>query len=97
MDYEVFAVVEVDLEFMAMVEEDLERIRRSQSKPEINTKYYKQWIKVDYMVSSWIMNSISKELGNSFSHYDTTKKLWNALCKRFDRRNGPKIVGVNYR
>lgn len=59
--------------------------------PHFTCKYYKQWIKVDYMVSSWITNSISKEIVNSFSHYDTTKKLWDALCRRFDRSNGPKI------
>lgn len=59
----------------------LELLDGTLREPESTSKYYKQWI----------MNSISKELVNSFSHYDTTKKLWDALCRRFDRSNGPKI------
>lgn len=57
----------------------LELLDGTLREPEPSSKYYKQWIRVDYMVSSWIMNSISKELVNSFSHYDTTNKLWDAL------------------
>lgn len=57
--------------------------------PEVS--YYKHWVKADYMISSWIINSISKELVGAFSHIDSTRKLWIALCKRFGRCNGPKI------
>lgn len=48
-------------------------------------------LKTDYVISSWIINSISKELVNAFSHIDTTKKLWDALTQRFGRCNGPKV------
>lgn len=60
------------------------------SEPDPSSNYYKQWIKTDYMIFSWIINSISKELVNAFSHIDNTRKLWIALTKRFGRCNGPK-------
>lgn len=68
----------------------LEILDGTLGEPDPSVFYYKQWVKVDYMVSSWITNSISRELVNSFSHYTTTKKLWDALCRRFDRSNGQK-------
>lgn len=58
--------------------------------PDHNSSYYKQWIKTDYMIFSWIINSISKELANAFSHIESTRKLCVALNKRFGRCNGPK-------
>lgn len=42
------------------------------------------------MISSWILNSISKELVNAFTHIDNTRKLWIALTRRFGGCNGPK-------
>lgn len=60
--------------------------------PNPKSKYYKRWLKVDYMVSNWITNSISKELVNAFSNIDNTQKLWYALNQRFGRCNGPKIL-----
>lgn len=42
---------------------------------ELNSRYYKAWLIVDYMTSNWITNSISKELVNAFTHLDTTQKL----------------------
>lgn len=55
------------------------------------SKYYKAWLKVDYMISNWIINSISKELVHAFSHLDTTQKLWEALNRRLGKCNGPKV------
>lgn len=54
-------------------------------------KYYKAWIRVDYMIYNWIINSISKKLAGAFNNLDTTEKLWEALNQRMGRCNGPKI------
>lgn len=69
----------------------LELIDGTLPEPEPHISYYKQWLKADYMISAWIVNSISKDLVNSFTHIDTAKKLWDALNQRFGRCNGPKI------
>ncbi|KAH6790588.1 hypothetical protein C2S51_005594 [Perilla frutescens var. frutescens] len=52
---------------------------------------HKQWIRVDYLVFSWIVNSITKELGISFQHLKNSKDLWIELKRRFGRMNGPRI------
>lgn len=57
----------------------------------LGSKYYKAWLKVDYMIFNWISNSISKELVNAFNSLDTTAKLWEALNIRMGRCNGPKV------
>lgn len=62
---------------------------RVQLKPDPRSKYYKRWLKVDYMVSTWINNYICKKLVNPFNYIDSSYKLWNALNQRFGGSNGP--------
>lgn len=69
----------------------LEFLDGSFSKPPSNSKYYKAWLKADYMISNGITNSISKDLVNAFNHLDTTQKLWESLNRRLGRSNGPKV------
>ncbi|XP_057803812.1 uncharacterized protein LOC131019143 [Salvia miltiorrhiza] len=69
----------------------LELLDGTLPEPDFASPYYKAWIKADYMISSWIINSISKDLVNAFVHIDNTQKLWDALNQRFGRSNGPKI------
>lgn len=40
-----------------------------------DVSYYKQWMKTDYMISLWIINSISKDLVNAFSYIDSTSRF----------------------
>lgn len=59
--------------------------------PSINSPNCKVWMKVDYTVSSWILNCISKELVQAFDYIDNSQKLWNELNNRFGRSNGLMI------
>lgn len=69
----------------------LELIDGTLLEPTPETSYYKQWIRTDAMISSWIINSISKELSSGFTHIPNTRKLWEASVHRFGRCNGPRI------
>lgn len=69
----------------------LELLDRTLPESRSTCRYYKRWLKTDYMIANWITNLISKELVSTFSHLDTTKKLWDALNKRFGRYNGLKV------
>lgn len=69
----------------------LEFINGTLHEPHPQSRYYKQWLKIDYMVSTWIVNSISKEFVIAFIYLDSTHKLWKAITLRFGRKNGPKI------
>ncbi|KAL0433233.1 UNVERIFIED_CONTAM: Retrovirus-related Pol polyprotein from transposon RE1 [Sesamum latifolium] len=60
-------------------------------KPEETDQTYEQWIRADYMVTSWILNSISKEIVESFLYTTTARELWIELETRFGQGNGPMI------
>lgn len=49
---------------------------------------------MDYMVSTWICNTIYKELVDAYLHIDSTYKLWCALNQRYGGSDGPKILKV---
>ncbi|EPS58812.1 hypothetical protein M569_16000, partial [Genlisea aurea] len=40
---------------------------------------YNLWIRNDYMVTSWLLNSISKDLVGSFSNCNSSRELWLSL------------------
>ncbi|KAL2235960.1 UNVERIFIED_CONTAM: hypothetical protein Sindi_1328200 [Sesamum indicum] len=55
--------------------------------PEKDTKEFKQWIKVDSMVTSWILNSISRNIVESFMYINTSRELWTELESRYGQSN----------
>ncbi|KAK6122554.1 hypothetical protein DH2020_043699 [Rehmannia glutinosa] len=60
-------------------------------KPELDSENYDQWKKVDYMITSWLLNSISKEIVEAFLYADSAKELWEDICQRFGESNGPLL------
>ncbi|CAA0836919.1 Unknown protein, partial [Striga hermonthica] len=58
-------------------------------KPDENSEGYAVWKKVDWTVLSWILNSLSKDIAESFVYADTSKELWEDICQRFGENNGP--------
>lgn len=57
---------------------------------EDNAEFFK-WKKANYMVRSWILGSMSKELAETFVYYSTAKNLWDELKERFGEGNRPQI------
>ncbi|KAL0303006.1 UNVERIFIED_CONTAM: hypothetical protein Sradi_6168700 [Sesamum radiatum] len=60
-------------------------------KPEESEKGYEQWVRADCMVTSWILNSISKDIVESFLYTTTARELWVELETRFGQGNGPMV------
>lgn len=56
--------------------------------PNEDSKDFEQWQKADFMVQSWILNSISKDMVDNFLYVSTTKDLWDVLHKRYGKSNG---------
>ncbi|XP_057999024.1 uncharacterized protein LOC131177875 [Hevea brasiliensis] len=50
-----------------------------------------KWKKVDSMVTSWILNSLSKELVDAFIYATSSKNLWEEIKERFGESNGPLL------
>lgn len=55
---------------------------------------YEQWLKVDCMVRSWILNSIAKDIVEAFLYVNTAKDLWDEIKERFGECNGPLLYQI---
>ncbi|XP_019256360.1 PREDICTED: uncharacterized protein LOC109234753 [Nicotiana attenuata] len=49
------------------------------------------WSRANDMVTSWLLNSLSKDIGESVIYSKTTRNLWNSLEHRFGQSNGAKL------
>ncbi|XP_021598932.1 uncharacterized protein LOC110604958 [Manihot esculenta] len=63
--------------------------------PSKDTEGYEQWKRCDFMVTSWILNSISKELVDGFIYTASARDLWQEICERFGECNGPMIYELH--
>ncbi|XP_047331127.1 uncharacterized protein LOC124934650 [Impatiens glandulifera] len=53
-----------------------------------------QWMVVDAMVRSWILNTISKEIRANFEGTITTQDLWQEVKAHYEGNNGPTLYGL---
>ncbi|KAL0299894.1 UNVERIFIED_CONTAM: hypothetical protein Sangu_3150000 [Sesamum angustifolium] len=60
-------------------------------KPSITDDKYEQWMKVDSMVTTWILNSISKDIVQAYTYAKTSRNLWLDLEQRYGGCNGPLL------
>ncbi|XP_019244484.1 PREDICTED: uncharacterized protein LOC109224355 [Nicotiana attenuata] len=59
--------------------------------PALDSKDHAQWSRCNDMVTSWLLNSLTKEIGDSVIYSKSTKELWNSLEHRFGQSNGAKL------
>ncbi|KAL0414381.1 UNVERIFIED_CONTAM: hypothetical protein Sradi_1639800 [Sesamum radiatum] len=60
-------------------------------KPDTNDPHFEQWIRVDSMVTTWILNSISKDIVEAFMYAKSSRTLWLDLEQRYGECNGPQL------
>ncbi|XP_070047351.1 uncharacterized protein [Nicotiana tomentosiformis] len=60
-------------------------------KPDSDHPTFEQWERCDDMVTSWIINSLSKDLADSLQYVVDAKELWQELEDRYDQTNGAKL------
>ncbi|XP_047306290.1 uncharacterized protein LOC124909677 [Impatiens glandulifera] len=53
-----------------------------------------QWMVVDAMVRSWILNTISKEIRANFEGTITTQDLWQEVKAHYEGNNEPTLYGL---
>ena len=46
------------------------------------------------MVTSWILNSVSKEIVDSLLYIETVSEIWQDLRDRFHQSNEPRIFQI---
>ncbi|KAL0399261.1 UNVERIFIED_CONTAM: Retrovirus-related Pol polyprotein from transposon RE1 [Sesamum radiatum] len=60
-------------------------------KPDVNDASFEKWIRVDSMVTTWILNSISKDIVEGFMYTKSSRTLWLDLEERYGTCNGPLL------
>ncbi|XP_015086965.1 uncharacterized protein LOC107030077 [Solanum pennellii] len=60
-------------------------------KPRLDSPNFAQRERCDDMVTSWILNSMSKDLRDSLQYFDNARELWDELEDRYDQTNGAKL------
>ncbi|KAK4404292.1 hypothetical protein Sango_0797800 [Sesamum angolense] len=63
-------------------------------RPAVGSKKFEQWRRVDLMATSWLWNSISKDLVEAFTYASTSRELWLELQGRYGRSNRPMIYQI---
>ncbi|KAL0431466.1 UNVERIFIED_CONTAM: Retrovirus-related Pol polyprotein from transposon TNT 1-94 [Sesamum radiatum] len=63
----------------------------SLAKLDVNDASFERWIRVDSMVTTWILNSISKEIVEGFMYTKSSRNLWLDLEERYGKCNGPQL------
>ncbi|KAL2224072.1 UNVERIFIED_CONTAM: hypothetical protein Sindi_2933500, partial [Sesamum indicum] len=63
-------------------------------KPIEDKEAVEEWRKNDYMVVSWILNSITKEITEDFLYADSARDLWVELETPFGESNGPLLYQI---
>ncbi|XP_019240058.1 PREDICTED: uncharacterized protein LOC109220052 [Nicotiana attenuata] len=59
--------------------------------PKPDAQDHPQWSRCNFMVTSWLLNSLSKEIGDSVIYSKFARDLWNSLEHRFGQSNGAKL------
>ncbi|KAL0296048.1 UNVERIFIED_CONTAM: hypothetical protein Sradi_6656900 [Sesamum radiatum] len=63
----------------------------SLTKPAVTGPIFYRWIKVNSMVTTWILSSILKEIVGRFMYSKSARILWLDLVERYGESNGPLV------
>ncbi|XP_049355774.1 uncharacterized protein LOC125820389 [Solanum verrucosum] len=60
-------------------------------RPDATHSTYRQWVRGDDMVMSWILNSLGRDIADSVEYVSDALELWMELVDRYDQTNGAKL------
>ncbi|KAK4404274.1 hypothetical protein Sango_0796000 [Sesamum angolense] len=60
-------------------------------KPTGDPELIEQWTRVDCMVASWLLNTMTKNISNAFIYAKSARTLWIDLEQRYGQHNGPLL------
>lgn len=67
------------------------------STPNKDFENYEKWKRYDFIVTSWILNSISIVLVDGFIYTVSGRDLWLEISERFSKCNGPMIYELHWK
>ncbi|KAL0329157.1 UNVERIFIED_CONTAM: hypothetical protein Sradi_4902400 [Sesamum radiatum] len=63
-------------------------------RPTANSDNFEQWQRVEYMVVSWLLNSIRKDIAEAFIYTTSARDKWLELEARFGESNAPLLYQI---
>ncbi|GJX06276.1 pyridoxal 5'-phosphate synthase-like subunit PDX1.2 [Tanacetum coccineum] len=66
-------------------------INGSTVRHDIGDENHHKWIRCDYMVTCWILNSMTAELSEAFLYAQSAAELWKEITERYGQSNGSLI------
>ncbi|PWA97930.1 hypothetical protein CTI12_AA024620 [Artemisia annua] len=60
-------------------------------KPPMNDVNVQRWVRCDYMVTRWFLNSMVTELSDAFLYAQSACELWKEIGERYGQSNGPLL------
>ena len=64
-------------------------------KPSVSSFDFKKWIRNDYIVRSWIINSMERGIAETFMFVDSTYQLWKEVKDRYGQSNVPQLFDLH--
>ncbi|XP_075074386.1 uncharacterized protein LOC142161991 [Nicotiana tabacum] len=61
---------------------------------DVTSPLFRQWEMCDDMVTSWILNSLLKDIPDSVKYVNNSVELWKELEDRYDQTNGAKLYQI---
>ncbi|RVW35969.1 Retrovirus-related Pol polyprotein from transposon TNT 1-94 [Vitis vinifera] len=63
--------------------------------PKTTASTYKKWIAENNMVMSWLVNSMTVDIGENFLSFDTAKEIWDTAKETFSyKENTSEIIQI---
>ncbi|PWA74191.1 hypothetical protein CTI12_AA255210 [Artemisia annua] len=59
--------------------------------PPVGSEELQRWIRCDYMVTCWILNSMVTEFSDAFLYSQSACELWREIRERYGQSNGPLV------
>ncbi|XP_048620291.1 uncharacterized protein LOC125590664 [Brassica napus] len=66
-------------------------------KPSSTSRDSGSWSRCNDMVSTWLINSVSKNIGQSLLFMSTAESIWNNLLSRFKQDDAPRVFEIELR
>ncbi|XP_019094447.1 PREDICTED: uncharacterized protein LOC109129886 [Camelina sativa] len=66
-------------------------------KPASDHRDFGSWSRCNDMVSTWLMNSVSKEISQSLLFIPTAEGIWKNLLARFKQDDAPRVFEIEQR
>ncbi|XP_021742725.1 uncharacterized protein LOC110708807 [Chenopodium quinoa] len=67
----------------------------SLTSPSVDHPNHQKWLRNDYMVMSWNLNSMEKNLVECFMFVNSSTELWSEIFERFGHSNAPQLFDLH--